>query len=608
MVTLLSSLVSGFGLGTLEREFIYRPDEISSIEYNIVRDSEDVGTLFSFTIEYDGELEQFHDLNIPSFWYSTKGDKLNNWVERKFDLTGVTSATLTFYTQYWIEYSYDFGYIEVSADNGTSWTQLPTAHTTTYVAPDLLSWSNRPDWYAYNQPAFSGVQATWIQETADLTPFVGNDILLRFRYVSDNFGVSRRGWYIDDIEIPELGFFDDMESGKNGWEPKGFALGEIRDLNSTIVNFSIDFVVPDDFVYNGTKEKVIVTKLIASDYGWNPAYAATKQISSLMPPITKYLAPPTPPSGGGGGGGGGGPTTYFTYVGDSATYYISFLPPGVVEHIRPGKLLESPIIKVLLTVTKGVRNVKISIVPLPNKPSNIIWEPPNVYKYFNIEAPNIGDSFGSMGIKFFVVKSWLEEKGSDVGDVVLVHWVNGKMIELPTKFIGWEGANAVFEATTGSLSTFAIVLKGTEPEPPLAEPISEIDPLNMSEMVIVINNVSDLEEIKSLFEAKAGEEVDVWEAMIIDKSKLQTVDEKIKEKVEEKSQAGKDEEKSEVADAVETKILELLGLEKSPIKQMPAPSLAKSIVSVLFVIVGIIVAIMAIALLVIFIVIERRKR
>jgi hypothetical protein len=39
---------------------------------------------------------------------------------------------------------------------------------------------------------------------------------LYFTYWTDGF-TQLLGWYIDDIEIPELGFLDDVEGGANGW-------------------------------------------------------------------------------------------------------------------------------------------------------------------------------------------------------------------------------------------------------------------------------------------------------------------------------------------------------------------------------------------------------
>jgi|GEM_PF-4471418 len=61
----------------------------------------------------------------------------------------------------------------------------------------------------------------WVLEEIDLTPFVGGEILVRFDYVTDQ-ATSLPAWLIDDISIPEIGFFDDLESENPVWESEGW--------------------------------------------------------------------------------------------------------------------------------------------------------------------------------------------------------------------------------------------------------------------------------------------------------------------------------------------------------------------------------------------------
>ena len=49
-------------------------------------------------------------------------------------------------------------------------------------------------------------------------------MLLRFEYVTDD-STNGSGWAIDDIAVPEIGFFDDGDgsaSGVGGWQRPGF--------------------------------------------------------------------------------------------------------------------------------------------------------------------------------------------------------------------------------------------------------------------------------------------------------------------------------------------------------------------------------------------------
>jgi hypothetical protein len=50
---------------------------------------------------------------------------------------------------------------------------------------------------------------------------VGQEIQIRFEYVTDD-AVNRPGWTIDDISIPEIDFYDDVEHGINNWQAEGF--------------------------------------------------------------------------------------------------------------------------------------------------------------------------------------------------------------------------------------------------------------------------------------------------------------------------------------------------------------------------------------------------
>ena len=126
-------------------------------------------------------------------WYSGSGDDLNNTLSINLDLTNVTKATLTFDTRYDMEYDFDFGYVQVVCNN------------TTYT---LATYTGTSDWH---------------RESINLTKFVGKNITLIFRYVTD-YSVSYPGWYIDNISIPEIGFYDNVENGNIGWNASGWRI------------------------------------------------------------------------------------------------------------------------------------------------------------------------------------------------------------------------------------------------------------------------------------------------------------------------------------------------------------------------------------------------
>ena len=73
--------------------------------------------------------------------------------------------------------------------------------------------------------------------TYDLTSFVGNVIILRFRYSTAELWSF---WYIDDVEIPEIGFYDDVEAGMGDWISNGWI---IKEQNGVIEHVELKFDV-----------------------------------------------------------------------------------------------------------------------------------------------------------------------------------------------------------------------------------------------------------------------------------------------------------------------------------------------------------------------------
>ena len=144
-----------------------------------------------------------------AFW-SNKGDESDMTLTRQFDLTGVSGPiTFSYWTWYDIENDYDYVYLEASTD-GTSWNILKTPSGT-----DANPSGNSYGW------GYNGQSNAWIQETVDLSQFVGKTVSLRFDYITDA-GVNGEGFLLDDIAIPEIGYAEGFESGTGGWDGAGF--------------------------------------------------------------------------------------------------------------------------------------------------------------------------------------------------------------------------------------------------------------------------------------------------------------------------------------------------------------------------------------------------
>jgi immune inhibitor A len=174
------------------------------------------GDDFAGTLAYSGTYE----------WYSDA----EAWAWRSFNQTfsiPVTGATLNFTTYFDIEGDWDYGYVEVYDQNTGEWYTLDAAGTVDYVAHSQDN-PNTPDEReptAYETAgrwhAFTGYSGGWIPVSMNLTPFAGHDIDLYFTTWQDG-AFTLQMMYVDDIEIPEIGFFDDVEAGEDGWTSTGW--------------------------------------------------------------------------------------------------------------------------------------------------------------------------------------------------------------------------------------------------------------------------------------------------------------------------------------------------------------------------------------------------
>jgi hypothetical protein len=116
---------------------------------------------------------------------------------------------------YDLESDYDYAYVQVSTDEGRTWTLLENEHTTT----------SNPSGNSYG-PAFTGQsgggdEAVWSKETFDLTAFAGQPVLIRFEVITDE-ALNRPGLAVDDIALPEIGYRYDAEEDGGGWLAEGW--------------------------------------------------------------------------------------------------------------------------------------------------------------------------------------------------------------------------------------------------------------------------------------------------------------------------------------------------------------------------------------------------
>jgi hypothetical protein len=183
-------------------------------DYVVLRGDDDL------EVEFTGRAETDHLGAAPHggqcAWWSNQADASLATLTRPLDLSGVRKATLSYWVWYDIEPHYDHAAVEVSTDAGQSWHNLPTPSGT-----DESPGCNTPGW------SYTGKSSGWIQESVDLSPYAGGQILLRFSYLTDE-AITGKGLLLDDVSVRELGFEDGAEAGATGWSAEGFRITDGR--------------------------------------------------------------------------------------------------------------------------------------------------------------------------------------------------------------------------------------------------------------------------------------------------------------------------------------------------------------------------------------------
>lgn len=126
--------------------------------------------------------------------WGNEGDQADNFLIKELDLTGETNPVLSFETKYDIEEHWDFGVVQVSTDNGQTWTSLANENTSSDIVEDGYPSIKE------NLPGFTGSSNGWTTESFDLSPYAGQKIHLAFRYMTD-WGYNEEGWYVSNLQI-----------------------------------------------------------------------------------------------------------------------------------------------------------------------------------------------------------------------------------------------------------------------------------------------------------------------------------------------------------------------------------------------------------------------
>jgi hypothetical protein len=146
-----------------------------------------------------GKLFMFNGDNGVYLWQLTE----DGWYSGAYNLgnallyaetTISPDATLSFDTMYDIEAFWDFGFVQISTDNGETWTSLTNLYTYDVL---LENPDTHPD--IIDQGFGLTGHMDWMTMEFDLTGYEG-DVLIGFRYMTDWF-TSEEGWYVDNVIV-----------------------------------------------------------------------------------------------------------------------------------------------------------------------------------------------------------------------------------------------------------------------------------------------------------------------------------------------------------------------------------------------------------------------
>lgn len=115
-----------------------------------------------------------------SFTDSPTGNYVNNannsmTLVTPINISAAPVVYLSFWHRYNVEEDYDYGHVEVSSNNGSTWQKVSS---------------------------YTGIQSAWTAQSFDITAYANStqNLKIRFRLTSDDF-TAADGWYVDDIKL-----------------------------------------------------------------------------------------------------------------------------------------------------------------------------------------------------------------------------------------------------------------------------------------------------------------------------------------------------------------------------------------------------------------------
>ena len=150
------------------------------------------------------------EVGAAGCWWSNSGDSIDSTLFRRVELPMGATATLQYEVWFEIEEDWDYIYVEVSVDGGQTWRIIETPAT----SPE------NPIGNGFG-PGYTGDSGGWLKESVDLSPYAGEDLWVRFQYVTDD-AVNANGACFRDLSIERPGAAAGITADGLAWESRGF--------------------------------------------------------------------------------------------------------------------------------------------------------------------------------------------------------------------------------------------------------------------------------------------------------------------------------------------------------------------------------------------------
>jgi hypothetical protein len=198
--------------------------------------------------QWDSTYKSFY--SAPNSYTDSKNDNyvsnatVTMTLTNPINLTGYPNPRLRFQTRFDIESDWDYGQVQVSTNNGTTWIALAGQYTEPGVG------SFQPP----GEPVYDGSQSSWVKEEISLANYISSQFKIRFRLRTDG-GTNRDGWYVDDIGV----FFYSIPTNiLNDAEPVYKFSLEQNYPNPFNPSTKINYTIPS-VIASGVKQSQMVT-------------------------------------------------------------------------------------------------------------------------------------------------------------------------------------------------------------------------------------------------------------------------------------------------------------------------------------------------------------